>query len=855
MKTFEHGGNIHKALRESAAGARQLLDFSANINPLGPPEWFRPLISSRLESLIHYPDPENTDFLEAIAAHTGIAIDQIVAGNGTTELLYLITRVLPVKRAVIPVPSYVDYVRASRLAGLAVTTVRLEEKTDFEVDCRKLMAVIAPDDLVIIATPNNPTGRTVDRESLLALIRDCPQSYFLIDEAFLDFQDDSQSLGGCAENVLTINSMTKFYGVPGLRIGYAVLPTTFAGLVRQNLPPWTVNSLAQAVGERALKDLDYQAATRRVCHELRSELVADLTALPQLKIYPSVANYLFIKITSDGDATELARFCLERGIMIRNCCNYEGLDSSFFRIAVRTKEENRQLVAIFHDYFPASSSPQKTQKARPRAKSIMFQGTCSDAGKSILTAAVCRILWQDGIRVAPFKAQNMSLNSFVTRQGDEMGRAQVVQAQAARLAPDSRMNPVLLKPNSDTGSQVIVCGKPVGNMSVLDYNDYKPKVWDSVCQSYDSLAAEFDVVVLEGAGSPGEVNLKADDIVNMKMARYAEAPVILVGDIDRGGVYSSFVGIMEVLAEWERQMVAGFLVNKFRGQESLLQSAHDYVKLHTGRDVLGVVPFLSNLGLPEEDSVSFKKGSFNRQHSGDGIEIVVVNLPHISNFTDIEPFLDEPDVTIRIVENPAEVGHPQAIILPGSKNVIHDLHFLKTTGFVEKIEQCRGNGCEIVGVCGGYQMLGRVIHDPYGIESMDGQLSGLGYIDMETVIEREKTLTRKSGIHHLSGTMVFGYEIHHGISSTSPAPLLRFDDGSTCGVANVSGKIWGSYLHGIFDSDGFRRWFIDRLRQQAGLSPVGRILAPYDLEGAFERLAETVRKSIDMAALYRLLKI
>jgi cobyric acid synthase CobQ len=485
----------------------------------------------------------------------------------------------------------------------------------------------------------------------------------------------------------------------------------------------------------------------------------------------------------------------------------------------------------------------------------MFQGTCSDAGKSIITAALCRILYQDGLRVAPFKAQNMSLNSFVTLQGDEMGRAQVVQAQAARLDPDCRMNPVLLKPNSDTGSQIIVCGKPVGNMSVLDYNSYKPKVWDSVRGSYDALAEEFDVVVLEGAGSPGEVNLKADDIVNMRMAQYAEAPVILVGDIDRGGVYASFVGIMEVLAEWERQLVAGFLVNKFRGQASLLESAHSYVKMHTGRDVLGVVPYLKNLGLPEEDSVSFKKGSFNKLHSGEGIEIVLINLPHISNFTDVEPFLEEPDVTLRIVEKASEIGSPQAIILPGSKNVIHDLRFLKAGGFAEQIGLCLEDGCEIVGICGGYQMLGKVINDPYEIESADGRLTGLGYLDMDTVIERAKNLTRKSGVHQLSGKKIHGYEIHHGVSSRTQAPVLHFDDGTSCGQMERSEKIWGCYLHGIFDSDEFRRWFIDCLRQRAGLEPVGRVVAPYNLEVAFDRLAACVRESVDMHSLYRLLRI
>jgi cobyric acid synthase CobQ/L-threonine-O-3-phosphate decarboxylase len=854
MNTFEHGGNIHKILRDSAAKDQEILDFSANINPLGPPEWFRPLISSRLESLLHYPDPENIRFIEAIAEHTGISKEHIVVGNGTTELLYAYMRTLTCKRALIVVPSYVDYARAAEIAGLTVENLILTEKDDFNLDLGKLGALIQPEDLVVIATPNNPTGKTVDRAELLSLIKDFPKSNFLVDEAFLDFIEESKTVGAEAPNILTLNSMTKFYGVPGLRIGYGLVSPSLALQVKENLPPWSVNSLAQAVGTEALKDDAYQIKTRETCRELRLEMETALQKIHQLRVYNSQANYLFVKIIGKGDAAALADHCLNNGIMIRRCENYKGLEAAhlFFRVAVRTKRENLRLIEVLQSYFTKSATRTQVHK---KARSIMFQGTCSDAGKSIITTALCRILHQDGVRVAPFKAQNMSLNSFVTLQGDEMGRAQVVQAQAARLDPDCRMNPILLKPNSDTGSQIIVCGKPVGNMSVLDYNFYKPKVWDSVCKSYDALAEEFEVIVLEGAGSPGEVNLKADDIVNMKMAQYAEAPVILVGDIDRGGVYASFVGIMEVLAEWERQLVAGFLVNKFRGQASLLDSAHSYVKMHTGRNVVGVVPYLKNLGLPEEDSVSFKKGSFNKNHSGEGIEIVLINLPHISNFTDVEPFLEEPDVTLRIVENASDIGSPQAIILPGSKNVIHDLRFLQTGGFAEMIDRCLEGGCEIVGICGGYQMLGKLINDPYEIESTDGQLSGLGYLDMETVIERDKNLTRKTGVHQLSGKKIFGYEIHHGISSMTQFPVLRFDDGTICGQMKTSEKIWGCYLHGIFDSDDFRRWFIDSLRERTGLQPVGEIIAPYNLEIAFDRLAACVRENVDMDALYRLLKI
>lgn len=853
MKTFEHGGNIHKVRRALYSTGSSPIDFSANINPLGPPEWVRPLISSQLEGLIHYPDPENTVFVNAVATYAAVDRDLVVVGNGTTELLYTAMRIVPCRRVLIPVPSYVDYTKAALLAGKKIETFSIREDDDFKIDIEKLSEKIRPDDLVVLGSPNNPTGMAVDRSQLVHLVNDFPESMFLIDEAFLDFLDTNDSVAGIAENVITLNSMTKFYGLPGLRVGYGIFPRFLADEMHHNLPPWTVNSLAQVVGARCLEDTQYQLLSRKTCRRLRQDLVADIRAIGQLKIYEGETNYLFIKILNEESSSLLAQHCLENGIMIRRCDNYQGLDSpSFIRVAVRTELENRRLVEVLSVHFQPRKRASKIRKKTP---SIMFQGTCSDAGKSILTAALCRILWQDGVRVAPFKAQNMSLNSFVTLHGHEMGRAQVVQAQAARVDPDYRMNPILLKPNSDTGSQVILNGKAIGNMSVFQYNSFKPNAWDSVCKTYDSLADEYDVIVLEGAGSPGEVNLKADDIVNMKMARYAEAPVLLVGDIDRGGVYASFIGTMEVLGQWERELVKGYIVNKFRGQAELLDAAHSYLKLHTARDVFGVIPFLPDLGLPEEDSVSFKKGSFNRTRQGENVEIVVVNLPHISNFTDLEPFLNEPDVSLRVVANPEDIGKPDAIILPGSKNVIHDLKFLKTGGFAEKIQINATAGCEIVGICGGYQMLGRTIRDPYEIESSEGSIEALSYLEMETTIEKDKNLTRKSGLHLLSGKEVVGYEIHHGISTISSRPVMRFEDGSCCGLQDRSEKIWGCYLHGVFDCDDFRRWFIDRLRQKAGLSPIEKIVAPYDLDNAFNRLASCVREAVDIKRIYRMLRI
>jgi len=491
-----------------------------------------------------------------------------------------------------------------------------------------------------------------------------------------------------------------------------------------------------------------------------------------------------------------------------------------------------------------------------KTPAIMFQGTCSNAGKSVLTAALCRILLQDGLRVAPFKAQNMSLNSFVTREGGEMGRAQVVQAQAALLDPDVRMNPVLLKPSSDTGSQIIVMGKPVGNMTVNDYLAYKPQAFAVVQTAYDSLASEYEVMVLEGAGSPAEVNLKAHDIVNMPMARYAEAKVLLVGDIDRGGVFASFVGTMEILDDWERELIAGFVVNRFRGQKSLLAEALDYMEKRTGKPVLGVVDYLANLGLPEEDSVNFKAGLFSpHRPAGEHVTVALIDLPHISNFTDFEPFLTEPDLFIKIARTPADLADTDGVILPGSKNVIADLKWLFSSGLAEALKKYSQEGREIIGICGGFQMLGQSIDDPYHIESAGETLAGLGLLDLATVLEKDKTLTRQSGTHLASGFGVHGYEIHHGQSrANGTCDILTFSNGENGGVGSQNQTIWGTYLHGIFDADPFRRWFIDRLRERRGLAPLKKVQAAYDLEPAFDRLAEAVRSQIDMQAIYRLLK-
>ncbi|OPY90474.1 MAG: Cobyric acid synthase [Syntrophaceae bacterium PtaU1.Bin231] len=537
---------------------------------------------------------------------------------------------------------------------------------------------------------------------------------------------------------------------------------------------------------------------------------------------------------------------------MRVCDNFDGLDRRFFRVAVRTRDENDRLCDAVRSVLGARPAKASARK-RP---GVMFQGTSSNAGKSIMAAAFCRILLQDGYRAAPFKAQNMSLNSYVTREGGEMGRAQVVQAQACRIDPDVRMNPVLLKPSSDMGSQVIVMGKPVGNMDVEQYIRYKPTAFEAAKAAFDSLAREYDVIVLEGAGSPAEVNLKHHDIVNMKMALHARSPVLLVGDIDRGGVFASFAGTMEVLAEWERKLVAGFVINRFRGEEVLLKDAVDYIRLHTGRPVFGVVPYLHDLGLPEEDSVSFKsRAASHGDQSADCVDIVLVDLPHISNFTDFDSLRMEPDVRLRVVRNSEDIGHPDAVILPGSKNVIEDLDYLKKNGLAWKIEDlARAGKTMIIGICGGFQILGGKIADPHAIESSGRTMEGLGLLPVATTLAVEKTLACVSARHVESGLPIRGYEIHHGRTEGSGiSPAVIREDGEVIGTISADGLIWGTYLHGIFDADEFRRWFIDRLRLRRGLAPVSRILASYDLEPAFDRLADAVRRSLRIEEIYRIM--
>jgi len=463
------------------------------------------------------------------------------------------------------------------------------------------------------------------------------------------------------------------------------------------------------------------------------------------------------------------------------------------------------------------------------ANVVMVQGTTSHAGKSVLAAALCRIFARQGLRVAPFKAQNMALNSFVTPEGGELGRAQAYQAAAAGIEPHVDMNPVLLKPNSQTGSQVIVLGKPVGNMAVREYHAYQPTVWPTVTAALDRLRARYDLVVIEGAGSPAEINLRDRDIVNMRVARYARCPVLLVGDIDRGGVFASLVGTTLLVTEEERALIKGFIINKFRGDATLLESGIAFLHQRTGIPTLGVLPYLKDWRGDEEDSLGVED---RRRVKRDApLVVAVVRLPFIANFTDFDALADEEDVAVRYALTPDELAGADAIILPGTKSTVDDLRWLRDSGMADAVLAHVRAGVPLVGICGGYQMLGRRILDPHGVESASPEIGGLGLLDIVTTFTAAKRTVRAAGTLTgaalgEAGTPVRGYEIHMGQSTRDagvpPLVLVRDGDGKETadGAASADGRVCGCYLHGLFDHPQLRRGWLNHLRARKRLAPL-----------------------------------
>ncbi len=501
------------------------------------------------------------------------------------------------------------------------------------------------------------------------------------------------------------------------------------------------------------------------------------------------------------------------------------------------------------------------------AEALMIQGTGSGAGKSLIVAALCRIFSDAGVNVAPFKAQNMALNSFITKEGGEVGRAQALQAEAARVEPTVDMNPILLKTSGEMGSQVIIHGKVHSTMPAQEYYRFRETAWQAVRESYARLASRHELVILEGAGSPAEINLRSVDIVNMAMAREAKAPVLLVGDIDKGGVFASLYGTIKLLGR-DGRLCRGFIINKFRGDREILNPGLAMIQEKTGRSVIGVLPYIKNIGLPEEDGLALAPATPATNCQAErAIRVVVLRLPYISNFTDFDPLLYEPDVELIYSTRHADLVNADLLIIPGTKKTLADLNYLRQNRLDESIAEARRRGGVIIGICGGFQIMGRKIYDPHGIESDEREAAGLGLLPVETTFERIKTTRQvagrlaepaRLGLAAQDEIEIKGYEIHLGVSSGElglfevrhykEKVAAYWPDGA------ADENCWGTYIHGIFENDVLRRGIINQIRKKKGLAPLvdglnyGKIK-----ERALDNLAAVVRENMDMRFVAQLI--
>ena len=494
-------------------------------------------------------------------------------------------------------------------------------------------------------------------------------------------------------------------------------------------------------------------------------------------------------------------------------------------------EKGSESIAIDSDPF-----------SRMNQKNLMIQGTTSDAGKTTLVAGFCRLFARRGIRVAPFKPQNMALNSAVTKDGGEIGRSQALQAIACGIEPHSDMNPILLKPNSDTGAQIIIQGKALNNMEAKAYQRFKPKALGYVLESYSRLCSKYDLIIVEGAGSPAEINLRKNDLANMGFAEAADCPVILVSDIDRGGVFAHLIGTLALLSESEQNRVIGFVINRFRGDIKLLEDGLEWLEKETGKPVLGVLPYLSNLNLDQEDAISTKQ-ILNSESTDDRVKIKVPVFPRISNHTDFDVLRMHPKVDLEFVGQGGDLGSADLIILPGSKSVRSDIAWLREQGFDQQIQRHLRYGGKVLGICGGFQMLGEAIEDPQGVEGQPGSSKGLDYLRLSTLLQPQKKLTNVAGYLQLDGNAkVSGYEIHCGVSTgrALEKPFLSLD-GKNEGALSEDRRIAGTYLHGLFD----QAEALQSVLVWAGLAEASSLDRNHLREQSLNQLADMLEVHID----------
>ncbi len=822
-----HGGNprgesatLGVPLPESAP-----LDFSVNLNPLGPPPNVAAIISSfSAKDAVPYPEPAATTAAAEIATARSVPLEEVLVGSGATEIFQWIVKVFAKSNATAVAPCYSGYAEVCAVEGVPFKHIlHAKRENQFAIDWNKID--FSNSGLVFLASPNNPTGTASPPEKTLELVEKHLDTFFVIDESFVDFIPHNASLFNIPKlppNCAVVQSLTKFFSIAGLRLG--VVRTPRAAEIAKKRLPWTLNSLAAKVAGALYDDREFVAESKRRVAELRDSLSAEIATIPDIHPFPSATNFILCELTGDTKGAELARCLLERGIMIRRCSDWPGLGDDFIRIGVKTEPDNEILLDNLSDILGGEKRP--THSPKTAKTKIMVVGTSSGAGKSVLAAGICRLLARNGVKTAPFKAQNMSLNSFVTPEGGEIGRAQAAQAQAAGIEPHTDMNPILLKPEGDNRSQLVVNGKATISTSAKEYYSMKNDLGEIAKNAFDRLAGRFDAIVLEGAGSPAEINLMDKDFVNMAMAEHADAKTILVADIDRGGVFASILGTVALLPPRHRKLLTGVVINKFRGDPSLLDPGIDEIEKLTGVPILGILPHLGTLPIDEEDSLDLN--SRGGHADANTPKIAVVKLPRISNFTDFAPLARHSAIRLEYAATPAGIRDADLILLPGTKNSIEDLEWLRQTELAAEIAAAVERGVPVIGICGGFQMLGAEINDPDGVEGPPGRrVEGLGLLPVKTTLRGTKQLTRMTGVTTEAfpfapkGTPFEGYEIHVGettpikANTSIPSPLaITLKDKTPIdkleGAISADGLVLGTYVHGLFDSpalvDAIAKW-------------------------------------------------
>ena len=846
MSQAFHGGRRREAQERFGTPVR--LDFSVNTNAFWPPPAL-PGAVALSNAVAEYPEADCASVAAQLRALYHVHPEHLLPTAGAIEGLYLATRLFSGGRALLLEPSFADYRRACAAAGIATTGHRhLGKQTALSLVPENLEGV----DVVVLGYPNNPCGTLISGLTELLCDPRLSRVAWIVDEAFIEFVPryaDASLLGRLAQhpNVLLLRAQTKSWAVPGLRLGFlATANRVWMERLRLMQAPWTLNGVTSAWALRELTPQN-QASMLASLAQLpatRQSLGDSLRALPGLTPFPSDANFLLVR-TGNASAPQLEEALGREGILIRVCRGFEGLDAeSHFRVAVRTEPENEQLRGALRRALGGASTPKSVAK-KSRMKALSVLGTSSNSGKSWMATALCAWLHRKGVRVAPFKAQNLSNNSAVTHDGGEIGRAQAVQAEACGLAPAVRMNPILLKPTGKSGSQLVRLGRAEGHIHAADYYKHIETLWPTVTESLSYWEKRCDVLVLEGAGSPVELNLRDRDLVNLRPVHHLDGRWLLVADIERGGVFAQAAGTWALLQPEDRERCCGLVVNKFRGDLGLFADAERYFAPHFGAPFLGTLPYRAQLQPENEDSLSEEPGAKQA-----GAPLHWIRFPHLSNGQDTNPWHLDEGVRVEWVERSQQLAGARVIVLPGSKNTLADLAWLRQTGLADSILRAHAGGALVMGIFGGYQMLGQRLTDPDGVAGERGDCKGMGLLPMETWFVSEKEV--RTVEVQFENEVWEAYEIHMGRSRSlsSCGPLVTVvEGGMQRGEGLRHGRVWGTYLHGIFEAATFRR----EVARVGGLSSHKTAALGFreQRKALYSSMADLIEEHLNLGALWR----